>query len=58
MGHVDQTRRCPQCGAIMVLAFRPQGKGPPALQCLECDRPDPLKSDVLKWLEGGLVPPR
>jgi hypothetical protein len=41
----------------MVLASPPQGKGPRRMQCLECERPDPLRSDVLKWLKGGLQPP-
>jgi hypothetical protein len=58
MGHFDQTKRCPRCGCVMVLALPPQGNGPRTLQCLECDRPDPLRSDVVKWLEGGLQPPR
>jgi hypothetical protein len=58
MGHFEQTKYCPQCGGVMVVAQPPQGKGPRRLQCLACDRPDPLKSDVLKWLKGGLQPPR
>jgi hypothetical protein len=58
MGHFEQTKRCPQCGCVMVFALPPQGKGPRSLQCLECDRPDPLRSDVLNWLKGGLQPPR
>jgi hypothetical protein len=58
MGHFDQTKRCPRCGCVMVVALPPQGNGPRTLQCLECDRPDPLRSDVVKWLEGGLQPPR
>jgi len=29
------------------------------LQCLECDRPDPIKTDkVIGWLKGELQPPK
>jgi hypothetical protein len=57
MGRPDQTKRCALCGAVLVLAPPAQGSGPRTLQCLQCDRTDPLKSDVLKWLKGGLQPP-
>jgi hypothetical protein len=46
---------CPKCQAPMILALQLGGKGPRTLQCLDCDRPDPLKSDkVTGWLNGEL----
>jgi hypothetical protein len=32
-------------GAFLLRALPPGGKGRRSLQCLDCDRPDPLKSD-------------
>jgi len=58
MGQFDQTRLCPQCGSLMVLALPPGGEGPRKLQCFECARPDPLKSDAVQWLMGQLQPPK
>jgi hypothetical protein len=49
---------CPNCGALLILALPPDGKGPRTFQCLECDRPDPLKSETATgWLQGELRPP-
>jgi hypothetical protein len=46
---------CPKCQAPMILALQLGGKGPRTLQCLDCDRPDPLKSgNVSGWLNGEL----
>jgi hypothetical protein len=46
---------CPGCGANLILALPPGGKGPRTFQCFDCDRPDPLKSDqVSGWLRGEL----
>jgi len=46
---------CPKCQSPMTLALQPGGKGPRTLQCLDCDRPDPLKSDTASgWLNGEL----
>jgi hypothetical protein len=42
----------------MMLALPPGGAGPRTLQCLNCDRPDPLKSDALRWLSSELRPPQ
>jgi hypothetical protein len=42
----------------MVLALPPGGEGPRQLQCFECARPDPLKSDAIQWLKGELQPPK
>jgi len=36
----------------MTLELQPGGKSPRTYQCLDCDRPDPLKSDALRWLSG------
>src|SRR5882724_4419158 len=58
MGQSDQTRLCPQCGSPMVLALPPGGEGPRKLQCFECTRPDPMKSDAIQWFKGELQPPK
>jgi hypothetical protein len=40
-----------------MLALPPGGKGRRSLQCLDCERPDPLKSsDALRWLSSELQP--
>jgi hypothetical protein len=50
---------CPTCGATMILALPPGGKGKRIMQCVDCDRPDPLKSDAAKgWLKSELQPPK
>jgi hypothetical protein len=44
--------------AFLILALPPGGKGPRTFQCLDCDRPDPLKTDrVIGWLNSELQPP-
>jgi hypothetical protein len=58
MGQLDQSRTCPRCGEPMVLALPPGGKGLRKLQCLDCERPDPLKSDARRWLSSELEPPQ
>jgi hypothetical protein len=46
---------CPDCGAYLTLALPPDGNGPRTFQCLDCNRPDPLKTDrVIGWLLGEL----
>jgi hypothetical protein len=46
---------CPRCGARLVLALPPEGKGERTFQCFDCDRLDPLQSDrVIGWLSGEL----
>jgi len=43
----------------MILALPPGGKGKRTMQCVDCDRPDPLKSDAAKgWLKSELQPPK
>jgi hypothetical protein len=57
MGQAERPT-CPDCGAFLILALPLGGKGPRKLRCLDCDRPDPLKSEyVAGWLEGELQPP-
>jgi hypothetical protein len=45
---------CLACQRPMTLELQPGGKSPRTFQCLDCDRPDPLKSDALGWLSGEL----
>ena len=50
---------CPNCGADLILALPPGGKGQRAFQCFDCDRPDPLKTEsVLGWVKSELQPPK
>jgi hypothetical protein len=54
MGQAERLT-CPECGAYLILALPPGGKGPRTFQCFDCSRPDPLKSpDVAGWLAGEL----
>ena len=58
MGQTDRPV-CPHCGAALILALPPGGNGPRTLQCLDCDGPDPLKTDkTTGWLKGELQPPK
>src|SRR4030081_1979620 len=58
MEQANQSKMCPHCGAPMVLALPPGGKGPRTLQCFDCDRDDPLKADsTAGWLKGGIRAP-
>jgi len=53
MGQAKPT--CPNCGADLILALPPGGKGRRALQCFDCDRPDPMKTERARgWLSGEL----
>jgi len=53
------TRTCPGCGALLILALPPGGNGKRTFQCLDCERPDPLKTDqAIGWLKGELQPPK
>jgi len=36
----------------MTLELQPGGKLPLTFQCLDCERPDPLKSKAVGWLKG------
>jgi len=58
MGEAERPA-CPICGAPLVLALPPDGKGQRTFQCVDCNRPDPLKTDrVMGWLKGELQPPK
>ena len=58
MGQAERPT-CPHCGEFLILALPPGGKGQRTFQCLDCDRPDPLKTDqVTGWLKGELQPPK
>jgi hypothetical protein len=58
MGQAERPT-CPRCGAFLILALPPDGKGPRTFQCFDCDGPDPLKTDkVLGWFKGELHPPK
>jgi hypothetical protein len=48
---------CPGCQRSMTLEVRPGGKSPRTFQDLDCDRPDPIQSDPLRWLSGELGRP-
>jgi hypothetical protein len=52
-----QRPTCPHCGAPLILALPPGGNGK-RMQCLDCERPDPLRSNALKWLSSELQPPK
>ena len=50
---------CTECGEPLVLALPADGKGRRRFQCVDCDRPDPLKNDrVMGWLKSELQPPK
>ena len=58
MGQAERPT-CPACGAYLILALPPGGKGKRTLQCFDCDGPDPLKTDTAKgWLKSELQPPK
>ena len=52
--------KCPYCGAFLILALPPGGKGPRTFQCFECnDSPDPLKTETTTgWLKSELQAPK
>jgi hypothetical protein len=50
---------CPKCGANLTLTLPAVGTGRRTLQCFECDRPDPMKTDkAMGWIKSGLQPPK
>jgi tRNA(Ile2) C34 agmatinyltransferase TiaS len=58
MGQAEQPK-CPECGAHLVLALSPDGKGKRTFQCFDCNRPDPLKSKIaMGWVKSELQPPK
>jgi hypothetical protein len=58
MGQAERPT-CPHCGEYLILALPPGGKGRRTFQCLDCERPDPLKTEqATGWLKGELQPPK
>jgi CheY-like chemotaxis protein len=46
---------CPKCKRLMKFALPPGGRGQRSYRCLECERPDPMKSeDTQGWFRGEL----
>jgi hypothetical protein len=46
-------KHCPICNRPMILALPSDGRR--TFRCLDCDDPDPLKSEIAKgWLHGEL----
>jgi hypothetical protein len=45
---------CPNCNRQKTFELQAGGKTPRTFQRLDCERPDPLKSDALRWLSGEL----
>jgi hypothetical protein len=57
MGQAERPN-CPHCGAHLILAL-PGSNGLRTLQCLDCERLDPLKiPTVTGWLKSELQPPK
>jgi hypothetical protein len=49
----------PRLPAFLILALPSGGEGQRTFQCLECDGPDPMKTDqATGWLKGELQPPK
>ena len=48
-------RICPKCGKPTKLLLQPGGKGPRTHQCIDCDRPDPIKSPRVQGLIKALL---
>jgi hypothetical protein len=43
----------------LILALPPGGKGPRKLRCMDCEHPDPFKTERAKgWLKSELQPPK
>jgi hypothetical protein len=58
MGQAERPT-CRNCGAYLTLALLPDGKGKRTFQCIDCNGPDPLKTDkAIGWLKGELQPPK
>jgi hypothetical protein len=49
---------CPICQRSMTLELQPSGMPPRTFQCLDCERPDPLKSPVIAGIMKALQPPK
>jgi hypothetical protein len=50
---------CPHCRAYLTWALPQGGNGKRTFQCLNCDGPDPMKTEkTTGWLKGELQPPK
>jgi hypothetical protein len=49
---------CPICQHPMALELQPSGMPPRTFQCLNCERPDPMKSPVVTSILKALQPPK
>jgi hypothetical protein len=59
MREANRTGSCPRCGRAMMFALLPEASLPRGLQCIGCDKSDPLKSErVTGWLNGELGRPK
>jgi hypothetical protein len=59
MGQEHHIASCPRCGRTVKLALLPGASAPFGLQCVGCDKSDPLKSKLVTgWLNGELGRPR
>jgi hypothetical protein len=57
MGQAERPKY-PGCGAYLILALPPGGKGKRAFRWFECDGPDPLKTDrITGWLNSEELQP-
>lgn len=52
---MDRVTRCLHCGKRMVPA--PSFTGRTELQCVFCDKLDPLKIEAAKWADSPLATP-
>jgi hypothetical protein len=55
MGQVDRIGNCPRCGRVMEFVLLPGANASRGPQCLDCEKFDPLKSELVTgWLNGEL----
>ena len=58
MGQAERPT-CRHCGAYLTWTLPQGGNGKCTFQCLNCDGPDPMKTEkTTGWLKGELRPPR
>jgi hypothetical protein len=49
---------CPICYHSMALELQPSGMPPRTFRCLNCERPDPIKSPGIASILKALQPPK
>jgi phage FluMu protein Com len=52
---MDKVTRCPKCGKRTIAT---QIKGRTELTCIRCDPVDPLKTELAKWADSSVAPPK